>query len=512
MPELGQMSDADLLRALKEKREKSGGGSAVQSMTDEQIVEALKAKGATPPRPKESQQRGTFVDPLLQGVTLGAWDEIKAGIRGGARAAFGNSGKGFGDLYDEELAETRADLAGFKDRHPIAAMASELGGAATGVVATGGASLVPRLAGTAGKLGAMTAEGAALGGLYGFNAGEGGLENRAKSGAIGAGVGGLTGGVAGSFAAREGVKAAGKAVPTTDALEAQARALYKQAENVGLVVKQPVWNRVVQNIGLAAKSQRLNPLNHPKTSGAVSEFLKSRKSQPTLEDMDSMRRVLKSAERSADPDDARIAGELVDMLDQQIAALSPADVVSGDPKLANSLILKARETWTRKSKGEIVDDIFKNAEIRAGQYSQSGMENALRAEFASLAKSKSRMRQFSKDEKAAIMQVALGGKIDKALRLIGKLAPRSTVSAIPAMGAMTVDPVLGAAVAGVGEVARRGATNMRLANAERAGQIMRSGGSIPAAPLSLNQQRALAAGMGGGLPLGAEADRLLPVR
>lgn len=177
------------------------GAALAMAMTLEQrraiaIADAqLKLKRPAPEKPVDD--RGTFLDPFVgQGLLLGAGDEIKSGVRAGARKVFGdNPGKSLGDLYDEELTSTRADLEGYRSRHPYLEPAGEIAGAIAGAVGTrgGAGAALPRAATTLGKIGMAGAEGAGYGGVYGFNSGEGGAENRLGSALLGAAIGGPMG-------------------------------------------------------------------------------------------------------------------------------------------------------------------------------------------------------------------------------------------------------------------------------------------------------------------------------
>lgn len=125
---------------------------------------------------------------VIDGLTLGGGDEVEAGI-GAALSPRG---------YDEVLQETRAEHAKFKDQNPITSTIAEVGGAANpigaGAKALRGASLLKQTVTAAGS-------GAALGGAYAFNEGEGGAQQRIDEAPMGAGLGAVFG-AAGPSAAR----------------------------------------------------------------------------------------------------------------------------------------------------------------------------------------------------------------------------------------------------------------------------------------------------------------------
>lgn len=152
-------------------------------------------------------QRGTILDPLVgQGILMGFGDEMKAGVRAGARRLFGNSGRSYSELYDDELGGIRSDLEGYRERHPTASTVAEMAGAvatipyAPGGAATRGARLGERL-----LRGART--GAGYGAAYGFGSGEG-VEDRVTGALTGAAGGAVVG--AAAPVAIEGVIQAGR--------------------------------------------------------------------------------------------------------------------------------------------------------------------------------------------------------------------------------------------------------------------------------------------------------------
>lgn len=135
-----------------------------------------------------------------QGLTLGAADEIEAGVR----SLFG------GRPYEDVLNEIRGSLKAYQEARPIEAMASEAGGAV--VPAVGAALLAPFTGGAstaavAPTLGRLAGMAALEGGAYAFNTGEGGFAERAARVPGGAVTGAIGGTVAGGV-----TRAAGGAI------------------------------------------------------------------------------------------------------------------------------------------------------------------------------------------------------------------------------------------------------------------------------------------------------------
>lgn len=173
-----------------------------QAKAVEEIAGQIKAKSPAAPAASVSPSEqppppegGSWLDPFVgQGILMGAGDEIKAGVRAGARRMFGNSGKDLSGLYNEELANTRADLGDFQVRHPTLTPALEVAGAvATTPLVPGGVAARGASLGT--RIGRGAATGAGYGAVSGFASGDGTQDRLA-----GAAAGGVTGAALGGAA------------------------------------------------------------------------------------------------------------------------------------------------------------------------------------------------------------------------------------------------------------------------------------------------------------------------
>ena len=141
------------------------------------------APGAPVPTPQAAgDYQSGMARTLAQGATLGASDEIIAGVKAAA---------GSGD-YETNLANEREANKQFADQYPVSAMGGKVAGAVVGTVPIFRA--LPAVASALGRTGMAAGTGAAIGATEGFLSGEGGIENRADDAVKGAVVGGLAGG------------------------------------------------------------------------------------------------------------------------------------------------------------------------------------------------------------------------------------------------------------------------------------------------------------------------------
>ncbi len=132
------------------------------------------AGGRLQPEGRTKPDSGSFIDPLLQGATLGFSDEL-AGAGGGLASML--MGEGFGKGYSDIRDTMRERSRSYAERHPWLSTGLELGG---------GLALPFNAIRMAGR---PLAEAVGTGALYGFGTGEGGAEDRLKSTAGGATMG-----------------------------------------------------------------------------------------------------------------------------------------------------------------------------------------------------------------------------------------------------------------------------------------------------------------------------------
>lgn len=451
----------------------------------------------------------------MQGMTLGFGDEINAGLQTPLRM-IGDllSGRGVdaGRSFGEGMQNSGEFYKERRDRNPIGAAVGDLLGSLVtgGGMAKGGLTLMNGAKSLPGMIGRGAAEGAAYGGASGFGRSEGdNVSDRGTDALIGAltgaGIGAGAGGVAGAMMARN----AKASIPTVDELKGQARALYDKAEASGVTFPKAEVKTVADEITANAISDGIDPNLHPRATAALKRLVESADTGMTVKNAQTMRRVLAAASKDPmNPDEARIAGRMIDKFDDMVASKSPD-------------LATARGIYHQAKKGELIEQAIELAKIRAGQYSNGGMENALRTEFRALSRkiAKGQLRGLSQEEIAAIKKVAEGGVLENALRFVGKAAPTGVVSAglgtgVPfAIGNAVGGPGGGALAAGTvmgaGLLGKAGAEAMTNANALAAALLSRSGGKSVPKLLSSAAQRALAEAL---LSSGANESQAIPRR
>lgn len=289
---------------------------------------------------------------------------------------------------------------------------------------------------------------------------------------------GLRAGEKGSAAIKESGAAKVKEtpIPTKQELKSGSQAAYKRAEEAGVIIKPESFEKSKNALVSTLEKEGIDPTLHPSTTAALKRITET-EGPLTLEKLETLRKIAKSAESTINGADKRLAYKVVDHIDDYMQALKEGDVSSGNPKAATAALAEARNLWSRTRKTDVIDELMQRAELSASNFTGSGLENAIRTEFRALAKNPRRMKTFTAEEQAAIKRVVQGGKIENGLRMFGKFAPTGVVSAALSGGAgfAAGGPLGAVALPLAGAAARKGATAMTMRNVNRAQELMRRG-------------------------------------
>lgn len=214
-------------------------------------------------------------------------------------------------------------------------------------------------------------------------------------------------------------------VPTTEQLHAASSALYKAADDAGVVIKPESTAKAAAMIRRVAEAENLGKLP-PKLKEAHDVLVERAASgKPlSLKDADKARGLINDAAQSLDAGDRRLAAIVKSGYDDFLNNLGPADTLAGAAAQGVSLLKDARALWTRKSHSETLDAMQRNAEVDGeSKYTQAGTEHALRNEFKKLYKSDDAQRFMTPEQLAAVRKVAAPGAAANALRNLGKMDP-----------------------------------------------------------------------------------------
>ena len=424
----------------------------------------------------------------LQGLTFGFGDEAVAAIRPYLHE---------GETYDSALKDQRDALAQAREDRPGYAYGGEIAGAMavpTTVLGQGG-GLGARIAGSA-------ATGAGQGALYGFGAGEGGFDERARSALISGGIGGAVGAalpaigagiqkIGDKLATRKEIARLVANAPSTEELKAAGSAAYKAVDDAGVTINPDVMRSTTDDIVASMRNSGLD-----ETGGALSLTPKSARVAQLLDEaaqtnqpipfsaVDQLRRKAGVAAGDVmNKTDQQLGMKAITGLDDMVNNLDAGKVASGDPAALAENIKTAREVWAKMTRSQLIDDA-----IDAGESYVSGSGSGIRNKFASILRNPKISRRFSDAELAAIRKVANGSIPAKMLQVaaggLGNLAAMGggaglgasigSVAGVPGMALGSVAGTLaGTAVAGG---LRKASDLVTKKNAEVVRALIASGG------------------------------------
>lgn len=292
-----------------------------------------------------------------------------------------------------------------------------------------------------------------------------------------------TGAVLNSAANRSAQRAAERAVPTVEDLKQQAAGFYDEAEKLGVKADNAMTAKLAADIrttaateGLISPTGRISEA-YPKAKEAIRLLDDYAVGDMSVPQMKTVRKVLSDAAQSVDGSERRIATLMLKQFDDFISPLAPQ-------------IAQGNALYTKAMRGNDLEVLSDLAASRAGQFSGSGYENALRTEYRGLERKiiKGDETGWSPNEVDAISRVAQGTTGSNIARNIGKAAPTGPVSfsgsvGVPflignAIGGPAVGAALATGAAGAGYGARALATNMGARSAEVAELLARNGGPV----------------------------------
>lgn len=289
--------------------------------------------------------------------------------------------------------------------------------------------------------------------------------------------------------------------PTIAELKKGADAAYKAVDQSGLAINPSAYDQMVAGLKPKMEKLGLDPGLHPDATAAMNRVLALNGSAAPLsfQKVMTMRELAGDAAGAIQARDAMRGGAIKDHIDDFVDNLSPADTVGGaDPAQTVDILNGARDLYSRAKQAGVIQDAIDKAGIKASaNYSQSGMENALRQQFKSLALNDRAMSRLAPDVQDAVKAVAAGSHVSNVLRAVGKYAPHGPVATMAGLGVGTyLGGAAGAAEGGlaslavpaIGEIARTGATRLTQQAAQRAFDVAALGKTaVPQLPQKVLQ-------------------------
>jgi hypothetical protein len=376
--------------------------------------------------------------PSSQDTTMG---KISAGINyinpiNALSAAAVNTFMGGDETYKDNLAKERDQTQGARDRAASAALPAEIAGAVISgsTMANAGATLAGRLGtanmtgikGVLARAGLMAPEGAVYGAVDALG-NDKDVATGATIGAIAGPLGSVVGDTVSKVASKVLPAKAASKVPSLEKMHKEAEDAYTASEKAGLIIKPEVMQRVRSNVQQKLTDFGYHPRNHPAVAVALEELERVAQGNITLKGVDIARRVARRGVKPTEPEQTAALQIVIDEIDNAVAGLGSKDIIVGDPRQGVNALLKAREMWTRVKKNERFMDAVNSAKLQAeSTHSGGNVENRTRQLLRPMIdpKVKSRPKNWTPDEAAAIKGIVSGSLGQNTLRLLGKIAPQ----------------------------------------------------------------------------------------
>ena len=262
-------------------------------------------------------------------------------------------------------------------------------------------------------------------------------------------------------------------------VRAESDVLYDQLRSSGFKIVDRSFRANMQNLEGKLRKEGYTPTGFSKIKGALEELTTNRQPK-TFDELQALRRVIASAQKSIEPEERRLASILKDEYDNYISNIPTRDVRDAQGRILKDrgnldLWEQARGTYSRFKKSEIFSEMLERAELDKSKFTQSGAENSLATQLRQLAENKNKMRLFTQEERNAIKEAAKGDTAQNLLKFFGRFAPTGPVSGMFTGGATVANPAVGATIAAGTSAARMGASAMRRRSVEDLMQQMLAG-------------------------------------
>jgi hypothetical protein len=295
--------------------------------------------------------------------------------------------------------------------------------------------------------------------------------------------------------------AAVRDLPTTEQFKSRSNAIYSAAEAQGVTFTQNAWGRLHTGLSNKLRSEGFKAERHPDAARELKLLeddlkagnLSLRGLEQTRSEISRKARDLRKAGNDTDARQLEIMGSYID--DFMDKAKS-GDVVGGtNPQAAVKLFEEARGVYKKKIKSERLDELEYQAQLDAGaNYTQAGVEHALRRRVRNILRNKNERKLWSPDEIKAMEDLVKKGKVARGL---GKMAPTGAIPTAAATGTGgTIGGALGFLAGGpagaavgstvgagatmaAGALGKRASTTGTRARIDRLKGTVRSGQALP---------------------------------
>lgn len=260
--------------------------------------------------------------------------------------------------------------------------------------------------------------------------------------------------------------------PTSAFLAEESTNYFNKAKASGVELNPEYFGNMMKSVGSDLRELGYDARTMPKVAVAL-EQMQNKAIPKDFQELSVLRRFIRNAQKSKEPDEKMVATRLKAEFDDYIANMPDSSVIGGNKEgLADWK--KARDSYTKLSKSEVFEDMLDKAEIRDSKLST---EQYLHNKLLQLSEDDRRMRLFTPQEQEAIKSAAKGTRAQNFLAQAGKYSLKN-------ISATTLGSLLGLGLAGpvgvlvapaIGQAAKYKATKMRKSDVNNLAAMVRAG-------------------------------------
>lgn len=259
----------------------------------------------------------------------------------------------------------------------------------------------------------------------------------------------------------------------SSAIRQEADTLFKSPEIKGLQFKPEAGDTLIDNVTSVIESDpKFSPVTHTEVIRQmrdVEDVISKPLTYDRLHGLSS--RLGDAAEKAAankDGTEATILRNMKKRVDGFMGDAPDALLQTGNLPAAKEALAKAKDTWRRKLKSEVIEPILNDIRLESVDKDISAVA---KAKFKTLAKDTEELKRFSPEERALIEDIAAGGPMSQKLfQGAGKLAPSTSRGLLLGLYGILAGSGFSVPVAAVGGAAMAG---RKLANKMATAQVNR---------------------------------------
>jgi hypothetical protein len=247
---------------------------------------------------------------------------------------------------------------------------------------------------------------------------------------------------------------------------------FNKAKESGVELNPEYFGNMMKSVGSDLRELGYDSRTMPKVAVALDQ-MQNKEIPKDFQELSVLRKFIRNAQRSKEPDEKMVATRLKSEFDDYIANMPESSIIGGNKEgLADWK--KARDTYTKLSKSEVFEDMLDKAEIRDSKLST---EQYLHNKLLQLSEDDRRMRLFTPEEQDAIRSAAKGTGMQNFLAQAGKYSIKN-------ISATTLGSILGLGLAGpigvvvppiIGGIAKYKATKIRKGDVNNLAAMVRAG-------------------------------------